>query len=95
MDLGTSKMITTVVLCAIICTIVADTGVGSFSAFGQGSGNDFWSPVCSAIGVSVAFSSAFSVLFYLGLIVVLCGLLTGSYQACFKLFTKDMFKYDW
>ncbi|AAG45789.1 UL49.5 envelope/tegument protein [Meleagrid alphaherpesvirus 1] len=58
-------------------------------------GADFWDSTCSAVGVSIAFSSGFSVLFYLGLAAAISALLVGSYSACFRLFTADMFREEW
>ncbi|ACT83531.1 gN [anatid alphaherpesvirus 1] len=55
----------------------------------------FWSPRCSAVGVSVAFSSPFSLMFYVALGGVAVSLLAGAYHACFRMFTKDMFRVDW
>uniref|UniRef100_A0AAU0K6M6 UL49.5 envelope/tegument protein n=1 Tax=Anatid alphaherpesvirus 2 TaxID=3080522 RepID=A0AAU0K6M6_9ALPH len=87
-------------LIAIVCLMLLLGLHGAYTESVDGRGrqepnSDFWAPGCSAMGVSLAFSSVFSVLFYLGLTVAVTALLAGSYHACFRLFAKEMFRYDW
>ncbi|AID52756.1 envelope glycoprotein N [Falconid herpesvirus 1] len=82
-----------VLICAIcVALTIATNGRRDTVA---ATGNDFWSPHCSAVGVSIAFSSTFSIMFYLGLLTVIVSLLAGSYHACFRLFAKEMFTQAW
>ncbi|ABF72292.1 HSV-1 UL49.5-like protein [Gallid alphaherpesvirus 2] len=86
-------------VCSLVIgvAILIATSQATFVDWGSSitSMGDFWESTCSAVGVSIAFSSGFSVLFYLGLVAVISALLAGSYHACFRLFTADMFKEEW
>ncbi|AEI00259.1 UL49.5 protein [Gallid alphaherpesvirus 3] len=87
------------VVCKVLICVIASLVESRATSIDSGrpiavAGN-FWESTCSAVGVSIAFSSGFSVLFYLGLVAVISALLAGSYHACFRLFTASMFDDGW
>ncbi|SCO83500.1 envelope glycoprotein N [Spheniscid alphaherpesvirus 1] len=84
----------------VLYTANADSSAYASETGVVGAGNpaaakDFWHPGCSARGISLAFSSTFSILFYLSLLSVSLALLAGSYHACFRLFTREVLSSSW